>query len=524
MKDLIKESLDRLPELQTMLLDHLFYLTVFPIFLATCISLPLAICVRHHPLLRSTALGFSGIIQTVPSLAMLAFLLPLCGIGKTSAIVALTLYAILPMLQNTITGLRELPASVLEAADGMGFSSMQRLFLVEIPLAFPIIIGGLRTATTICVGVATLSTFIGAGGLGDLINRGLSLNRMPLILLGAGTAACLALVLDYLIEWVGLECRAGKRPSGLPFRRGVCLLLCLGLLTGATWPLNKADTSLSTTTHTGSIRIGSKNFTEQLILGELLAQWIERETSLKVERIFNLGGTVVCHNALINGEIDMYVEYTGTSLMTILNERLESGSNRNNVLQRIRKEYSDRFRCEVLSPLGFDNTYALAVRSTDATSKSWNTISDITSDKTDLRGGFTAEFMERPDGLPGLIESYGLQFASLHDLGAEMMYQALAEGEVDVVSAFSTDGRMEEFDLVPLKDDRHYFPPYQAIPVVRQSILQEHPVLRESLQMLQNKISNPQMIRLNHEVQVLKEEPVSTVTQFINRIKTTQQK
>lgn len=501
-----------------MLIDHLLYLTVLPIFLATCISLPLGIFVRHYPLAQTAALGISGVVQTIPSLAMLAFLLPLCGIGKTSAIIALTLYAILPLLQNTITGFRELPPSVLEAADGMGFSRFQRLVWVEIPLAVPLILGGLRTATTICVGVATLSTFIGAGGLGDLISRGLSLNRMPLILLGAGTAACLALILDFIIVWIGFELRPGRRPSGMGIHRGVGLVLCLVLVLSATCPLKNGAGSPSGAPRTGTIRIGSKNFTEQLILGELLAQWIEKDTSLQVERVFNLGGSVICHNALINGEIDAYVEYSGTSLMTILKEPLVPGASREGMLDQIQTQYAKQFQCAVLQPLGFENTYALAVRRDGPISKNWKTISDVVSAEISLRGGFTSEFMERTDGLPGLIKAYGLEFESLHDLGGEMMYRALAEKQVDVISAFSTDGRMAEFDLIPLMDDRHYFPPYEAIPVVRQSILNEFTGLRESLLELKNQISNQQMIRLNYEAQVLKREPALIVRTFIHQL------
>ena len=518
--DMMTDWTHRLPELQSMLVDHLLYLTLFPIVLATCISLPMGIFVRHNTLARTVALGACGVVQTIPSLAMLAFLLPFCGIGKASAITALTLYAMLPMLQNTITGFHELPSSVLEAADGMGFSGFQKLVWVEIPLALPFILGGLRTATTICVGVATLSTFIGAGGLGDLISRGLSLNRMPLILLGAGTAACLALILDFLLEWMGQELQGGKRHVNLRFRRYFGLFLCLVLVTSASWPMKYTDNSAAETSRTGTIRIGSKNFTEQLILGELLAQWIEKETSLQVERVFNLGGTVVCHNALINGEIDVYVEYSGTSLMTVLKEPLVPEMSRKQILNHIRTEYANRFQCAVLQPLGFENTYSLAVRKADSLSRNWKTISDVVSSGVNLRGGFTSEFMERMDGLPGLVETYDLEFTSKHDLGAEMMYQALADHQVDVISAFSTDGRLAEFDLIPLTDDRHFFPPYEAIPIVRQSLLDGFSDLKGSLLKLNAQISSQQMIKLNYEAQVLKREPASIVKNFINQLTT----
>lgn len=185
-------------------MEHLLWLTLLPVGIAVAVALPLAVAVRHRPWARSVALGLSSVVQTIPSLAMLAFLLPVFGIGKVPAVIALTLYAILPILQNASIALRDLPEDVLEAADGMGFSPRQRLTLVELPLVLPVVFGGIRTATVICVGVATLSTFIGAGGLGDFINRGIALNRTSLLLLGAGAAAALALILDFLIDTVGV--------------------------------------------------------------------------------------------------------------------------------------------------------------------------------------------------------------------------------------------------------------------------------------------------------------------------------
>ncbi len=200
MQNVLIEFSGRLPDLQLKLFDHLLYLTAIPVVSAVCIALPLAIWARNHHVFQAFALGTTGIMQTIPSLAMLAFLLPFLGIGKLPAIVALTLYALLPIFQNTLTALRELPSDVLEAADGIGFSKHQRLWMIDLPLAAPVIMSGIRTATTICVGIATLSTFIGAGGLGDFINRGLALDQMPLVLLGAGTAAVLALFLDFVME------------------------------------------------------------------------------------------------------------------------------------------------------------------------------------------------------------------------------------------------------------------------------------------------------------------------------------
>ena len=508
---------NRFPELQTTLAEHLLVLTLVPVALAACIAIPLAIWVHDRSFPRSITLGISGVIQTIPSLAMLAFLLPLCGIGKLPAVIALTLYAILPILQNAIAAMREIPKSVLEAADGIGFSKGQRLRMVELPLALPLIFSGLRTATTICIGVATLSTFIGAGGLGDFINRGLSLNRMSLLLIGAGAAALLALMLDYILDSIGMAFRPGRKPHNLPLRCFVCGVLSISVLGLIIFPVN-SQTSQVREDSSGVVRIGSKNFTEQIILGELLAQWIEMRTHLDVERYLNLGGTVICHQALTSGEIDLYIEYTGTSLLAILGHQHDPNTTPTEIVEEVRAEYGAQFDCVVLPPLGYENTYAITVRRAMAEKNGWKTIGDLVPLAADLRGGFTAEFMERSDGLPGLRRTYGLNFGSLSDLGPELMYLAVARNEVDVIGAFSTDGRILEFDLQALQDDRRFFPPYEAIPVVRCEALRQFPQLEKAIRDLGGRIDSATMTRLNHSVDVLKQDPAEAAHAFLKTI------
>lgn len=508
---------NRFPELQATFAEHLLVLTIIPVALATCIAIPLAIWVRDRAFLRSVALAISSIVQTIPSLAMLAFLLPLCGIGKLPAVIALTLYAILPILQNSIAAMRELPKSVIEAADGIGFSKRQRLRMVELPLAMPHIFSGIRIATTVCVGVATLSTFIGAGGLGDFINRGLSLNRMSLLLIGAGAAAALAMTLDYIVDSIGMALRPGDKPRHLRLRYAVSGVLVI-FVTGFIMIPVDSQTNEVRKASSGVFRIGSKNFTEQIILGELLAQWIEMRTDLHVERYLNLGGTVICHQALTSGEIDLYVEYTGTSLLTILEHPRDPNATPVEILEEIRTEYGKRFDCAVLPPLGFENTYAVTVRRAMAERNGWKTIADLVPLAADLRGGFTAEFMERSDGLPGLMRAYGLKFGSLNDLGAELMYPAVVQNEVDVIGAFSTDGRIREFDLKPLKDNRRFFPPYQAVPIVRREAIKRLPQLEAVIRDLSGMLDNAAMTNLNHMVDVRKQDPADAARAFLDEI------
>lgn len=511
--DTFNELAERLPQLKTSLLEHFFVLTLLPVTSAVLIAIPLAVFVRNHPLARSLAIGTTGIVQTIPSLAMLAFLLPLFGIGKQPAVIALTLYAILPILQNALAALRDLPKDVLEAADGMGFSKHQRLFQVELPLALPIIVSGIRTATIICVGVATLSTFIGAGGLGDFINRGLSLNRMPLLLIGAGFAAGLALILDFILDTAGQALQPGRKPRNLRRRFFVSGGLAAMFLAIIVFPAGGRHNRPNAGGDV--VRIGSKNFTEQIILGELVAQWIEKRTDIRVERSFNMGGTVICHQALIAGGIDLYVEYSGTALLTLLNREHDPAATTADVRADVARGYEQRFACTVLPPLGFENTYAITVRRSDAEENGWKKISDITRAAGKLHGGFTAEFMEREDGLVGLSRAYGLDFKQLSDLGPELMYPAIARGRVDVIGAFSTDGRILEFDLQPLADDRRFFPPYEALPVVRRGTLERFPQLEAALRELGGSLDNESMTKLNHAVDVGKRNPRDVVREFI---------
>jgi glycine betaine/choline ABC-type transport system substrate-binding protein len=248
-----------------------------------------------------------------------------------------------------------------------------------------------------------------------------------------------------------------------------------------------------------SIVVGSKNFTEQVILGELLAQHIEAKTNLKVDRRLNLGGTFVCHQAITAGEIDAYAEYTGTAFTAILKH--EPITDPKEVYQRVKQEYISQFGVEWTEPLGFNNTFAIIVRGEDARRLNLNTISQAAQHTPRWRAGFGYEFMERADGFSGLAKAYGLKFAEsprIMDLG--LMYRALNEKQVDLVAGNSTDGLIASLDLVVLEDDRHYFPPYEAAPVVRQQTLQRHPELREALRQLGGAISEEDMRRLNYAV------------------------
>ena len=261
------------------------------------------------------------------------------------------------------------------------------------------------------------------------------------------------------------------------------------------------------------LTIGSKFFTEQVILAELLAQHIEARTGIRVERKTNLGGTLFVHKALQAGELDLYVEYTGTAVTAVLNESPQGDSTA--VYNRVKQLYSDRFHLEVTEPLGFENTFAMVIRGDDAKNLHLQKISDITPIAPKWRAGVGYEFLERPDGFRGWSDRYGLHFAGqpkVMDLG--LIYRALIDRQVDIVAGNSTDGLIDSLGLVALADDRHYFPPYDAVPIVRQSTLAKFPQLRAALADLADKLSAADIRRLNYVVDALHQDAAAVVRQF----------
>ena len=262
------------------------------------------------------------------------------------------------------------------------------------------------------------------------------------------------------------------------------------------------------------IVIGSKNFTEQIVLAELLARVIHAHTGIEVEQRVNLGGTLICQQAIQSGAIDLYVEYTGTALTTILGEAPSAGAAQ--VYARVKRDYASRFGLEVTEPLGFNNTFAMVIRGEDARNLKLKTISDVAPIAPRWRAGFGYEFMERPDGFRGLAEAYHLQFAApprTMELG--LIYRALQEKQVDIVAGNSTDGVISALDFVVLEDDRHYFPPYDAVPVVREDTIKRFPALRDTLGNLSGKLSEMEMRRLNYAVDGEHRQVKQVVSEFL---------
>lgn len=478
---------------------------------ASMAGIPLGIVAAHRPRLSAPLVAVANAVQTVPSLAMFGFLLPLPllgGVGTRTAIVVLILYALLPILRTTITGLTGIDAAVRDAGVALGMTPRQLLWQVELPLALPTIVTGVRIAAVVAVGSATIAAAVGAGGLGEYIYRGLSMVDGTVILAGAIPAAGLALAVDGGLWWVQrlLGRRRGPRSRLAVPLAGLAAAVAVVVLAG----------SYMTARGGAVVVVGSKNFAEQLILGELVAQVIERDTSLRVQRRLNLGGTLICDRALLGGDIDVYVEYTGTALTAVFKQPL--GGSREEVVQTVRQAYARTGRT-LLPGLGFDNTFAMLVRAADARRLGLRTIDDVVPHAPAWRAAFGYEFLDRPDGYAGLARVYGLTLAappSAMDLS--LTYRALASGQVDLIAGDATSGLIRALDLMALEDTRHYFPPYDAVPVARADTLLRYPDVRRAIERLAGRISVEAMRTMNHQVEAERREPAEVARMFLAQL------
>ncbi|MEX1126947.1 MAG: ABC transporter permease/substrate-binding protein [Vicinamibacterales bacterium] len=521
MMDLLRFWQAHASELATLLQQHVM-LVAASTTVAVALGVPAGVMAARRPRAGRAILGVANVAQTIPSLALLGFLLPLPfigGIGARTALVALTLYALLPIVRTTVTGLMTIDPAVLEAGVAMGMTRRQRLWMVELPLAVPQIIAGVRVATVIGVGTATIAAAIGAGGLGEYIFRGLAMVDATTILAGAVPAAALALLADGALALLERRLKRAHLSKRTVVRVAVvavaaivaaALLLAPDLKVGPTregdlkvGPTKEGDQKVGRTGVGAALGlnrpvvVGSKNFTEQVILGELVAQALEAE-GVAVVRKLNLGGTFVCDTGLRAGDLDIYIEYTGTAVSAVFHEDVPRDPHQ--ALARARERYAE-VQVTVLEPLGFNNTFTILVRGRDARERNLRTVDDLRPLAPSWTPGFGHEFLQRQDGYPGLVEAYGLRFGRQpRGMELSLIYRALADGQVDVIAGDATSALIDSLDLAPLEDTRHYFPPYDAIPLVRTASLLAEPAIGHAFTRLAGRISDADMRRMNAAV------------------------
>ncbi|WP_374944068.1 ABC transporter permease/substrate-binding protein [Sphingomonas sp.] len=443
------EALARVPPL---LAAHVL-LSACALALGIAISLPLAIVSARNPRVARIALGFASLVQTVPALALLALFYPLLlwlghgipALGFLPSLIALTLYALLPILRNAVAAVRGLDPAVIEAADAVGMMPRQKLWLVQAPLTAPVVVAGIRTAAVWTIGAATLATTVGQPSLGDLIFAGLQTQTWALVLAGCVAAAALALTADALI---------GAIEHGVATRRrwlwiGATALLAAGVL-GATAPMWSRSQP--------TVVVGAKNFSEQFILARLIGARLEH-VGYRVEYRDGLG-SAVAFGAVAEGHVDVYVDYAGT-IWTGAMARKDVPA-RAAMVAEISHWAQATKGVRVLGALGFENAYAFAMRGEDARARGIATLDDLARAAPGLRLGSDLEFLDRAEWA-AVRDRYGLRFASATPYSPTFMYRALASRRVDVISAFSSDGRIAADGLRVLSDPRRAIPGYDAI-------------------------------------------------------------
>lgn len=484
------EQLALLPRLLT---AHLA-LSLFALLVGVGISVPLGVLASRRSWTGQLLLSGAATVQTIPALALLALMVPLLdalgltNIGFLPAFIALVLYTVLPVLRNTVTGLNQLAPAVLEAARGVGMDRWQQLVRVELPLALPVIVAGIRTAGVWTVGAATLATPIGADSLGNFIFAGLQTRNPSAVLVGCFGAAALALALDGLGKLLLI---------GIEGRRRWLTLLSLSAFAGLYAYAGAALALQGRSAH--RIVVGAKTFTEQYVLAELLAQQIRHTTGQAVRVQASLGSSVA-FDALTSSAIDVYVDYSGTIWATVLH-RTDVPRARQQMLAEIEQSLLTKYGVTLVAALGFENSYALAMRRERARQLSVARIGDSSRVAAELSIGGDYEFFARPEWA-ALQREYQLQFKEQRAMDPSLMYGAVASGAVDVIGAFSTDGRIAAYDLVVLEDERGVIPPYDALILASPRLASAQPEVLSSLRELAGSISGDQMRRLNLAVDV----------------------
>lgn len=500
-------------QITMLLLEHI-QLTAVSVSVAMLIGVPLGVLICYARGASKPVLGVANLVQAVPSMALLGFMIPFLGIGTVPAVVAVTLYSLLPIIKNTYTGISNINPQTIEAARGIGLTRFQVLWKVQIPLALPVIMAGVRISAVTAVGLMTIAAFIGAGGLGYLVFSGIRTVNNNQILAGAIPACLLALGVDgfaAMIEsMVTPRSMQSKTASEGKGRKKITLaivsLAIIGVFVYTNQQTVKADKL---------IKVASKDFTEQIVIGHMVSDMIEYNTDIKVDRKMVLGGTQVCFSALRSNDIDMYVEYSGTAYSDTLG--YPPISDMQQVYDTVKRDFADKFNIIVLKQLNFNNTFALAITQADAKRYNLERISDLKPLAANMKTGTTFEFLNRDDGLRGIQNVYGFKFRESVALDGSPRYAALVNKDVDVVDAFSTDGLLKKFNLKILEDDKQFFPPYYAIPLVRGETLKKYPELAPLMDKLGLVLNNDVMMELNYQVDELQKEPNIVAREFLKK-------
>ena len=484
-------------------IEHIL-ISLLAISIASVLGIILGIIISEYRKFSGLILGTVNILYTIPSIALLGFFITITGVGNTTALIALIIYALLPIIRSTYTGIITINPLIIEASEGMGSTKLQQLFKVKIPLALPVLMSGIRNMVTMTIALAGIASFVGAGGLGVAIYRGITTNNSAMTFLGSLLIAILALVFDFILGLIEKRLTNYKR---IKYKINPKLII-LGLfivIFGAYFSLNSKKDK--------TINIATKPMTEGYILGQMLTELIEQDTDLKVNITNGVGGgTSNIHPAIVKGEFDLYPEYTGTSWEAVLKKEASYDESKFDELQ---KEYKEKYNLEYVNLYGFNNTYGLAVNKDIAEKYNLKTYSDLAKVSNNLIFGAEYDFFEREDGYKELQKVYNMNFKKQIDMDIGLKYQAMKDKKIDVMVIFTTDGQLAISDVVVLEDDKKMYPSYRAGTVVRSEILSKYPELKPVLEKLNNILDDKTMADLNYQVESEGKKPEDVAREYL---------
>ena len=483
--------------------EHIL-ISLLAISIASVLGIILGIIISEYRRFSGLILGTVNILYTIPSIALLGFFITITGVGNTTALIALIIYALLPIIRSTYTGIITINPLIIEASEGMGSTKLQQLFKVKIPLALPVLMSGIRNMVTMTIALAGIASFVGAGGLGVAIYRGITTNNSAMTFLGSLLIAILALVFDFILGLIEKRLTNHKRIK-YKINLKVIILGLFIVIFGIYFSLNSKKDK--------TINIATKPMTEGYILGQMLTELIEQDTDLKVNITNGVGGgTSNIHPAIVKGEFDLYPEYTGTSWEAVLKKEASYDESKFDELQ---KEYKEKYNLEYVNLYGFNNTYGLAVNKDIAKKYNLKTYSDLAKVSNNLIFGAEYDFFEREDGYKELQKVYNMNFKKQIDMDIGLKYQAMKDKKIDVMVIFTTDGQLAISDVVVLEDDKKMYPSYRAGTVIRSEILSEYPELKPVLEKLNNILDDKTMADLNYQVESEGKKPEDVAREYL---------
>ena len=494
---------DEAPFFLHLTVEHLL-ISLSAIVVASLIGVLLGIFISEYRKYAAWLLGAVNMLYTIPSIALLGFFISITGVGNLTALIALILYALLPIIRSTYTGITHLNPLIIEAAEAMGSTRWQLLYKIKLPLALPVLMSGIRNMVTMTIALAGIASFVGAGGLGVAIYRGITTNNSAMTLVGSVLIALLALGFDFFLakiekRLVNREVAHKRNPLKLV---GVGVLALLITLFFVLSPKKTKD-----------IHIATKPMTESYILGQMLALLIEQDTGLSVRLTNGVGGgTSNIHPAMLRGGFDIYPEYTGTSWEAVLKHKDPYQDDKFSILE---DAYKKQYGLEWANLYGFNNTYGLAVNKQIAQQYQLKTFTDLAKVSHQLIFGAEYDFFEREDGYKQLQEVYGIHFGKVIDMDIGLKYQAIRDKKIDAMVVFTTDGQLSVSEVVVLQDDRNLYPSYKAGTVVRTELLTTYPTLRTTLAKLNNLIDDATMAHLNFLVETERKRPEEVAKNYL---------